>query len=513
MSLARRMLVASVILAILVAGAFAALIFAVSTLRDANEREARSKDVTEATLQLEKLVVDMETGLRGFTLTGDRRVLQPYTAARADLSRSQRVFLERASLEAGQLRRATQITRLISVYVRDYAAPVIELAREIPAAARSAPVTLEGKKHTDEIRRRFDRFIVEENELARWAASNAASRSDRALAVGAVGVAASTLLIVLFGVLLGRSIGRPVRALASGASRLAGGELSHRLPTEGPGELGELTRSFNSMAEEVERGHGELELQNAKLRESERLKSELITIVSHELRTPLASVLGFTSLLLQRDFDPQARRHYLGIVDAQARRLATLLEDFLDVQRIEDGRLELAQELVDMASLLGEQVELYRAQSPKHRLRLELPKRPLPVRGDANRLAQVVGNLLSNAIKYSPEGGVVVLAGAAEDDAVRVSIRDEGLGIASDQQSRIFTKFFRGEAGASGIGGTGLGLAVSREIVEAHGGRIGFSSKAGSGSTFWLELPVGGRSGVENLEEDRHRTERKELQR
>lgn len=513
MSLARRMLVASVILAILVAGAFAALIFAVSTLRDASEREARSKDVTEATLELEKLVVDMETGLRGFTLTGNRRVLQPYTAARADLPRSQRVFLERASLEAGQLRRAMEITRLISVYVRDYAEPVIELAREIPAAARSAPVTLEGKKHTDEIRRRFDRFIVEENELARWAASNAASRSDRALAVGAVGVAASTLLIVLFGVLLGRSIGRPVRALASGASRLAGGELSHRLPTEGPGELGELTRSFNSMAEEVERGHDELALQNAKLRESERLKTELISIVSHELRTPLASVLGFTSLLLQRDFDPQARRHYLGIVDGQARRLAALLEDFLDVQRIEDGRLELAQELVDMASLLGEQVELYRAQSPKHRLRLELPKRPLPVRGDANRLAQVVGNLLSNAIKYSPEGGVVVLAGAAEDDAVRVSIRDEGLGIASDQQSRIFTKFFRGEAGASGIGGTGLGLAVSREIVEAHGGRIGFSSKAGSGSTFWLELPVGGRSGVENLEEDRHRTERKELQR
>ena len=510
MTLAKRMLVASVVLAVVVASAFAALIFAVSTLRDANEREARSKDVTETTLQLSKLVIDLENGLRGYTLTGNLRVLQPYTTARAELPARQRVFLERASLEAGQLTRAIQITRKIGEYIQDYAAPVILIARESLPAARSAPVTIQGKLRTDEIRARFDRFLAEERKLARAAASAADNRSDRAIAVGAIGVGASTLLILLYGVFLGRAIGRPVRAVAAGASLLADGDLSFRLPTEGPGEIGELTRSFNSMAEDVQRGHDELELQNAKLRESERLKTELITIVSHELRTPLASVLGFTSLLLQRDFDPQARRHYLGIVDAQSRRLAALLEDFLDVQRIEDGRLEQAQDLVDIASLLGEQVELYRAQSPKHRLRLELPERPLPVRGDANRLAQVVGNLLSNAIKYSPEGGVVALAGAREDGAVRVSVQDEGLGIAPEQQSRIFTKFFRGEAARSGIGGTGLGLAVSREIVEAHGGRIGFSSEAGSGSTFWLELPTAAGFGAETPRKGQSTSERKE---
>ncbi|MBA3244789.1 MAG: CHASE3 domain-containing protein [Actinobacteria bacterium] len=509
MSLARRMLVASVVLAVLVAGAFAALIVAVSTLREANEREARSKDVTQATLQLEKLVVDLETGLRGFTLTGNRRFLQPYTAALTALPERQWVFLERASIDSNQLRRATQITRLIGRYLDDYAKPVIDLVPESSDAARSALVTIEGKRQTDAIRGRFGRFLAEENQLARSAAATADRRSDRALAVGAVGLGASTLLIVLFGILLGRAIGRPVRAVASGASRLAGGDLSHRLPTEGPGELGELTRSFNSMAEEVQRGHDELELRNAKLRESERLKTELISIVSHELRTPLASVLGFTSLLLQRDFDPQARRHYLGIVDAQARRLAALLEDFLDVQRIEDGRLELSQVAVDMASLLDEQAQLYRAQSPKHRLLLNLPRDSLPVLGDPNRLAQVVGNLLSNAIKYSPEGGVVELAGESANGAVRVRVRDEGLGIASDQQSRIFTKFFRGEAGASGIGGTGLGLAVSREIVEAHGGRIGFDSEAGAGSTFWLELPAAAAVTAEP-QEDRNGSERKE---
>jgi signal transduction histidine kinase len=219
------------------------------------------------------------------------------------------------------------------------------------------------------------------------------------------------------------------------------------------------------------------------------MKTELVSIVSHELRTPLASVLGFTALLLKREFDPPTRRHYLGIVDAQARRLAALLEDFLDVQRIEHEGVDLAEEKVDLARLLHEQAQLYAAQSPKHRLELALPERPLTVRGDPGRLAQVVGNLLSNAIKYSPEGGKVELVAARRGDGVRIAVTDEGLGIPEDQQSRIFTKFFRGDAGATGITGTGLGLAVSREIVEAHGGSIGFDSDPGEGTTFWLELP------------------------
>jgi two-component system OmpR family sensor kinase len=489
MTIARRMWIASAVLALLVAAAFGALLLAVSAQRDATAREARSKDVTVATLRLEKLVVDLETGIRGLTVTGREPFLDPYERAREELPERIDALQGLVAEEPRQLARARALNRQISFYVDAYAEPLIEIVRNDPEAARQPDVLDEGKRYTDDIRQLFADVLETENAAAERAAQLGERRSDQAVVVGGLGIAGSTLLIVLFGIVLARSIGRPVRAVASGASRVAAGDLSLRLPAEGPGEVGELTRAFNEMAERLEQGRAELEEQNAKLRESERMMSELVSIVSHELRTPLASVLGFTALLLKREFDPPERRHYLGIVDAQARRLAALLEDFLDVQRIEREGVDLTKERIDVAALLEEQAQLYAGESPLHRVDLALVERPLLVRGDRNRLAQVVGNLLSNAIKYSPDGGTVELVAEREGEAVRVTVRDEGRGIPLDQQDRIFTKFFRGDAGATGITGTGLGLAVSRDIVEAHGGRIGFDSRPGVGSTFWIELP------------------------
>jgi signal transduction histidine kinase len=215
-----------------------------------------------------------------------------------------------------------------------------------------------------------------------------------------------------------------------------------------------------------------------------------VNTVSHELRTPLSGVLGFTKLLLTREFDSETRRHYLGIVDAQARRLSQLIDDFLDVRTIEEGRFERARDVVDFGTLLRDEATLYSLQSERHQLALDLPDTPMPVLGNADRLRQVIGNLLSNAIKYSPQGGLVEVTAGVHGDAVRVEVRDEGIGIPTEQQARIFTKFFRADAAASGIAGTGLGLAVSRDIVESHGGQIGFRSAEGEGTTFILELPA-----------------------
>jgi signal transduction histidine kinase len=490
LSLGARMLIASAVLAVLVAGVFAVLIRAVDSLNDATRQEAHAKDVTAATLRLEKLVLDMETGVRGFILTGNENVLSPWKEARAEMNGQIQAVKRLAASNPEQRGRANALANEIRAYVQDYAEPVVDIARMNPPAAQDFVAREEGQRRAADIRDRFTRFLAAENALASASAASASRRADRATALAITGLIGSALLIALFGIYLARSTARPVRSVATAASQLAEGDFSVRLQQGGPGEVGELTTAFNRMAQELERRGAELEAQNAKLRESERLKSELVSIVSHELRTPLASVLGFTSLLLTRDIGPEDQRRYLEIIDSQGRRLSSLLNDFLDVEMLEEGRLELARELIDMGKIVDEQVELFRGQSTKHELDIALPPKPLPVRGDPRRLAQVIANLLSNAIKYSPEGGTVKVVGERDNSFVRVSVRDEGLGIPAEFHPRVFGKFFRGDAGPSGIEGSGLGLTIARSVVEAHGGRIDFESASGEGSTFWVELPI-----------------------
>src|SRR5918993_1022402 len=414
------MWLASGALALLVGAAFAALILAVSAQREATDREARSKDVTTESLQLEKLVSDIESSFLNFAVTNKRSSLTGYRDTRPKLDPQLADFNRLVRDDPEQSSRALGIENQIREYVFFWLDSIIQVLREEPGIAQDdSSLVQENKNYTDEIRRLFVGFRGAENALAAQASRDADRRTDLAVVVGGIAVGASMALIALFGIVLARSIGRPVRAVADGAGLIAAGNFSYRLPEGGPGEVGELTHAFNEMAERLEVSHAELEQQ------------------------------------------------------------------------------------IDLADLLEEQAQLYAAQSPKHQLEVEA-ERPLPVRGDPGRLAQVVGNLLSNAIKYSPEGGTVEVVAGRSAEGVRIAVRDEGLGIPEEQQDRIFTKFFRGDAAATGITGTGLGLAVSREIVEAHGGRIGFDSDPGQGTTFWLELPgANGESRATHTKEER----------
>jgi signal transduction histidine kinase len=232
----------------------------------------------------------------------------------------------------------------------------------------------------------------------------------------------------------------------------------------------------------------DLVAENERLRKLVRLQAELVASVAHDLRTPLTSVLGFTDILLKRDFDPAARERYLRIVNGEMRRFARMIDDLYDAQLIAEGRNVLSLDVFDLEELLFEQVDLFSGQSDLHALRLELPSQPLPIRADRERIARVVANFLSNAIKYSPNGGTITVAAAAQDGVVRISVTDNGLGIPADQQHRVFAKFFRVDSSSTDIKGVGLGLSLCREIVQAHGGALGFDSAYGHGSTFWFEL-------------------------
>ena len=489
LSLQRRLVAASAVLALVVGGVFIALILALSDMHEAREQEARSKEATASAFALQSLVLDIERNLRGYVFSGQNAFLPTYERSVRQLPTSLKKFEAVTQDEPRQGDQVEYLTSSIRLYEEEYASLVLQLAKEKSLGAAREAARQEGAFRINDIQKWFRKFHRTEAQLTTDRAQAADAKTTHTIELGVAGLSLSSALILLFGFYLARSIARPVREAAEGATAFAAGDLSRRLSQSGPGEVGELTTAFNRMAVSLQRAHQELESQNKQLRESERLKSDLVNTVSHELRTPLSGVLGFTKLLLTREFDSETRRHYLGIVDAQARRLSDLINDFLDVRKIEEGRFERARELVDVGVLLRDEATLYSLQSQHHELALDVPETPLPVFGSPDRLRQVIGNLFSNAIKYSPQGGRVEVSAGMQGEAVRVEVHDDGIGIPAQQQSRIFTKFFRADAAASGIPGTGLGLSVSRDIVESHGGHIGFVSTEGKGTTFFIELP------------------------
>jgi signal transduction histidine kinase len=228
-----------------------------------------------------------------------------------------------------------------------------------------------------------------------------------------------------------------------------------------------------------------------RLREFDRLKDEFIAVISHELRTPLTSVYGAALTLQQRQVDDPTRRELLSIVSDEAGRLARLLDDALSASRLHADR-----ETFDIAPVDGTEIARAVVEAARQRLpqsfELEVVASPgLPlVQADPDKLRQVLVNLTENAIKYSPDGGHIEVGVASVDHVLRFSVRDEGIGIALKEQAHIFERFHRLDPNMTrGVGGTGLGLYICREVVQHMGGRIWVDSREGLGSTFAFELP------------------------
>jgi len=229
-----------------------------------------------------------------------------------------------------------------------------------------------------------------------------------------------------------------------------------------------------------------------RLREFDRLKDEFIAVISHELRTPLTSVYGAALTLQKRDVDKDVQDALLQIVSDEAGRLARLLDDALSASRLHAERETFEIAPIDGAEVARAVVDAARSRLPEG---LELEFVSLnglrPVAADRDKLRQVLVNLMENAIKYSPDGGKIEIRVDRAGPAMRFTVRDEGIGIAPEEQSRIFERFHRLDPNMTrGVGGTGLGLYICRELVQRMGGRIWVNSREGSGSTFSFDLPL-----------------------
>jgi signal transduction histidine kinase/putative methionine-R-sulfoxide reductase with GAF domain len=237
------------------------------------------------------------------------------------------------------------------------------------------------------------------------------------------------------------------------------------------------------------------------MEEADRLKSELIAALAHDMRTPLASIMGYASALLLDDveWDEETRAEYLGIIDQEASELQLMIQDLLESSIVDAGLLQIDREPTLIPRLVEGLVQQMSRRTANHRFVISFPGGFPIVDADPRRIEQALRNLLDNAVKYSPEGGLVVVRGQAAHDEVIISVADEGVGIAPEHLNRLFEKFFRVKSPLGyQVRGSGLGLPVSRTIIESHGGRIWAESELGKGTTIYFSLP---RTGLDTAVE------------
>ncbi|MBV8518118.1 MAG: PAS-domain containing protein [Acidobacteria bacterium] len=232
---------------------------------------------------------------------------------------------------------------------------------------------------------------------------------------------------------------------------------------------------------------------NEALETAGRLKSEFIANVSYELRTPLNAIIGFSDLLTEQEetITREKRLNFLENVGNSARHLLTLISDLLDIAKVESGKMKLHRQPIDLRHAILNTVASTQPLFVRRKQQVEVvtPPEPMLASADESRIEQVLLNLLSNANKFSPEGDRIVVRGLADETMWRIEVADHGIGISPEDQSRIFGEFEQVHSVAHHSGGTGLGLALAKKFVEAHGGTIGVESVAGRGSVFWVRVP------------------------
>ncbi len=300
-------------------------------------------------------------------------------------------------------------------------------------------------------------------------------------------IAAAMLLLASFVIpelLFIGTIVKPVRELRATARRIAQGDFETRVEKMYDDEIGELADSINYMAEEIKASDG--------------MKNDFISSVSHELRTPLTAIKGWAETMSIGEPDPVTMNKGLSVIINETERLTGMVEELLDFSRIQNGRIVLVMDKIDLLAELDEAVYMLRerAASEKKHFVYDEPEDISPVLGDKNRLRQVFINIIDNALKYTPVGGVIGIQVTEENDMIHVVISDTGCGIAEKDLPRIKDKFYKAN---QTVRGSGIGLAVADEIMTLHKGKLEIESTEDVGTTVTISIPVLDRDDEEIL--------------
>jgi signal transduction histidine kinase len=459
--LTRRTIVASAVLALLIGAAFAVLVRAVTEERDSARLATHSQEVLAAANAVERVVLDLETGQRGFLITGEERFLEPWAAREsyretgADLVRIARGVPEQEA-------RAREITAAVDSYVRDYSIPLVSAARRDDPSARSAATLREGRRRVDAIRGQFDDFVAVERRLFDAREERSDDDARRAIVVATAGLAGSVLLIALFAVYLTRAIVLPVRRAAQMADRLASGDLSTRMPETGVGEIRTLERAFNTMATSLESSRDALAASRARVVASADEARRAIERDLHDgaqqrlVHTVITLKLAQRALGTERSPASELVGEALEHAEAATAELRELAHGILPAA-LSHGGLEAG---------LGTLVS--RVPLP---VTVDVPPERLPPRVEATAYF-IVAEALTNTVKHAHANRAEVHA-VRDDGALRLEIRDDGVGGATID-------------GSSGL----LGLM---DRAAAMNGELHVHSPAGGGTVVTVTLPLGDR--------------------
>jgi signal transduction histidine kinase len=314
-------------------------------------------------------------------------------------------------------------------------------------------------------------------------------------------------LSVLLSLFLAQRMARPIQALQTGVARIGAGALDHRIAIHTGDEIALLADDFNKMSAALQEAYATLEnkvaertrelaIANQKLEAASRHKSAFLASMSHELRTPLNSIIGFSELLQERLFGElnEKQAEYVDDILTSGRHLLSLINEILDLSKVEAGRMELEPTTFDLPLAIDNARTFVREKAAKHGIALDIDvdERLGSYTGDERKIKQILLNLLSNAVKFTPPGGRIDINAKQANAAVEISVTDTGIGIAKEDQPKIFEEFCQvGSDSSKKVEGTGLGLTLAKKFVELHGGKIWVESDVGKGSKFTFTLPIG----------------------
>lgn len=478
------------VMALLLGAAFVLLVIAVFGQRDAGRLALRSQEAITAGTELEKSVLSLDNGVRGYVASGRSKSLEPWQAALKAYPVQVKKLAALVSDEPAQQADVRLIAEQIDDYVNLWAKPLVNLSRDRVEVARSVIVNGAGRERIDQIRKSFQTLFAQERAVARQREQRAERGSERGIAAGWGGLILVAILAVAFALYLRRSVVSPVLTVAEAARRLASGDMSARVPPVRDDELGDLARAFNTMADSLEASQEELAERGRELERSNRELEQFASVTSHDLQAPLATISMYAQLLDQRHSQElNGGRQLVDGINAATVKARSLIRDMLEYSRA--GRGELLNEPVNVRQLVAEVLEMLAG--PVEQSGAAVTVEDLPViLGDARKLRQVFLNLISNALKFAEDIPVVQISAELKGNTAVFAIRDNGIGMDPGQAERIFQPFHRLHSEEQ-YPGSGIGLAVCERIVEQHGGRIWAQSTPGEGSVFRFTLPVAGR--------------------